>query len=282
MNRPAANRVDASRAIARICAAVLREPDRVDQIRHHAVQETYQIRPHRHRDLIQFDLVCRCAGSAMAGTHAADFEREAAIFVRPGIMHGYVLRPLGPGAGVINLRLRANGLRLPNPCPIAPIHIAVPWAREIETSLRLASRTRQDSRGLIHLAHLVNALARWPGVEGIDERAHAEGDPLIERSLHRIDSRLDQPLDVAEMADKQGISIRQFNRRFRAATGQSPSAYVASRRLALAEQLLADESQPVSRVALRLGFASLASFDRWFRSHRGVSPSRHRAESHVM
>jgi AraC-like DNA-binding protein len=282
VNRSASNRADASRAIARICAAVLREPDRVDQVRYHAVQETYQIRPHRHRDLIQFDLVCGCAGSVMAGTHAAEFEREAAIFVRPGVMHGYVLRPLGPGAGVINLRLRASGLRLPKPCPIAPIHVAVPWARQIETSLRLASHTRRGSGGLIHLAHLVNALARWPGVEGIDERAHAEGDPLIEQTLRQIDQQLDRPRNVVEMADRQGLSVRQFTRRFRNATGQSPSTYVASRRLALAEQLLADESQPVSRVASRLGFASLASFDRWFRTHRGVSPSRHRVESQVM
>jgi AraC-like DNA-binding protein len=282
LKRPEHNHADAARTIAKICAAVLREPLRVDQVRYHAISEPYQIRPHRHRDLMQFDLIRGCAGSAMVGAHAAEFEREAAIFVRPGVMHGYVLRPVDSTAGVVNLRLRASGLRLARSCPIAPIQVAVVWAGQIEASLRRAFHTRADQRGLVHLAHLVSALARWPGVEGLDERAHAVGDTLIEQSLQRVDQQLERPLDVAGMAATSGLSVRQFTRRFRTATGQPPSAYVASRRLALAEQLLADESQPVSRVASTLGFASLASFDRWFRLRRGESPSEHRVRSHVM
>lgn len=69
-------------------------------------------------------------------------------------------------------------------------------------------------------------------------------------------ANLDQDLEVESMAAHATMSKRNFTRRFKDATGQSPARWVLSRRLDDARQLLETTSWSVTRIADSCGFGS--------------------------
>jgi AraC-like DNA-binding protein len=69
------------------------------------------------------------------------------------------------------------------------------------------------------------------------------------------------------------MSVRTFHRKFAAAAGKSPTAYVLERRLQRAAEWLRQEPEvSVAEVALRCGFADPNYFSRAFRAHLGCTP----------
>ena len=69
---------------------------------------------------------------------------------------------------------------------------------------------------------------------------------------------------------------RSFDRRFRAATGYSPLAYIQTLRIEEAKQLLETSSIPVEQVGREVGYEDAASFRRLFRRLTGIGPSDYR------
>jgi AraC family transcriptional activator FtrA len=86
-------------------------------------------------------------------------------------------------------------------------------------------------------------------------------------------ARLPQRIGVDELARRAHLSPRQFSRRFRAATGASPGAWLLRRRLDAALPLLESSDEPVEQVAARVGFPTPAAFRRHFARAYGVPPS---------
>jgi AraC family transcriptional regulator len=83
---------------------------------------------------------------------------------------------------------------------------------------------------------------------------------------------LQQPWPVQRMADVVGLSSFHFSRAFKAASGQSPHAYVTSLRMGEALRLVRSTSRPIFDIALDTGYASAAHFSQTFRRHWGVTP----------
>lgn len=83
-------------------------------------------------------------------------------------------------------------------------------------------------------------------------------------------------LDLAGLAARAGMSLRTFNRRFRAETGQAPGAWLIEQRVRRAQRLLEGTDLPVDAVASRAGLGSAASLRHHLRSVAGVSPSSYR------
>lgn len=104
--------------------------------------------------------------------------------------------------------------------------------------------------------------------------AQAAGDyaDLIEW----IGANLAADLDVEALAARAGQSVRSFHRRFTAATGRTPAAFVEARRLEHARALLA-AGAPLKRVAGESGFGSAERLARAFNRVFGVAPSTWRA-----
>jgi AraC family transcriptional regulator len=100
--------------------------------------------------------------------------------------------------------------------------------------------------------------------------------PARERVIEYIDAHLEHRLSLDDLATVAGVGVRQFSRRFRAATGQSPHQYVLSRRVERAKALIASH-QPLVDVALLCGFADQSIFTRTFARSVGVTPARYRA-----
>ncbi|HEX8644644.1 MAG TPA: helix-turn-helix domain-containing protein [Allosphingosinicella sp.] len=89
-------------------------------------------------------------------------------------------------------------------------------------------------------------------------------------------ARLDGPLPLDALATVAGLSPHHFHRRFRAAFGESPAAYVRRLRLERAAWRLQLHSDSVLAIALDCGFADHETFSRAFRRRWGLSPSDYR------
>ncbi len=89
-------------------------------------------------------------------------------------------------------------------------------------------------------------------------------------------ARLQEPLSLREMAERQSMSVRTFTRRFREETGLSPGEWLVQQRVQRARQLLESSDLPVDRVARECGFGTAASLRQHLHSALGVSPTAYR------
>ncbi|HZC27373.1 MAG TPA: helix-turn-helix domain-containing protein [Actinopolymorphaceae bacterium] len=89
-------------------------------------------------------------------------------------------------------------------------------------------------------------------------------------------SHLGEPMHLAALARRAGMSVRTFTRRFRAETGVSPGAWVARQRIERARHLLEETDLPVDRVARDAGFGTPASLRQHLRAELGVAPLTYR------
>src|SRR4051795_8081623 len=91
------------------------------------------------------------------------------------------------------------------------------------------------------------------------------------------DARYFEPLDVAELARAAGLSRAHFSREFRRAFGESPHAYLLTRRLERAAALLRTTDRSVADICLSVGLQSIGSFTTSFTRTYGRSPTAYRA-----
>jgi transcriptional regulator GlxA family with amidase domain len=106
------------------------------------------------------------------------------------------------------------------------------------------------------------------------ERAH--GDVIVHQVQQHVDLHLDEQLRIADLAAAFGLSERTLSRRFAAATGRGPAAYLQHARIHPAMRLLEMASEPVDQVRRRVGYTDPAAFRRVFKQATGMSPSRYR------
>ncbi len=95
--------------------------------------------------------------------------------------------------------------------------------------------------------------------------------------LARIERDLTQPLAMADLARKAGLSEKAFISAFHQTFGQTPGRYLADRRLARAMGLLMTGGGTLEQVAKACGYGSRAYFSRVFSHLIGVGPSHYRA-----
>jgi transcriptional regulator GlxA family with amidase domain len=89
-------------------------------------------------------------------------------------------------------------------------------------------------------------------------------------------ANLDRRTSVEEMAVRALMSRRSFARRFKAATGATPHAWLLAQRMNLAEELLETTDLPIDEVAKRVGYGSAAVLREQFVLRRGVAPRDYR------
>jgi transcriptional regulator GlxA family with amidase domain len=73
-----------------------------------------------------------------------------------------------------------------------------------------------------------------------------------------------------------GMSLRNFVRRFKHATGDSPLQYLQKLRIAAAKRLLEADHRTVQEISDAVGYQDVAFFRDLFQRHTGVSPSAYR------
>jgi AraC-like DNA-binding protein len=96
------------------------------------------------------------------------------------------------------------------------------------------------------------------------------------RARDLADARYAEALGVAEMASAAGLSRAHFSREFSRAFGESPHAYLLTRRLERAAALLRSTDRSIADVCLSVGLTSLGSFTTSFTRMFGCSPGAYR------
>jgi len=97
------------------------------------------------------------------------------------------------------------------------------------------------------------------------------------RAKDLADARYHEPLDVDDLAGAAGLSRAHFSREFRRAFGDSPHAYLLTRRLERAAALLRGTDRSVAEICFAVGLRSVGSFTTSFTRTYGTSPTAYRA-----
>lgn len=97
------------------------------------------------------------------------------------------------------------------------------------------------------------------------------------RAKDLADARYAEALEVDDMARAAGLSRAHFSREFARAFGETPHAYLLTRRLERAAALLRTTDRSVTEICLSVGLQSLGSFTTSFTRTYGMSPRAYRA-----
>ncbi len=97
------------------------------------------------------------------------------------------------------------------------------------------------------------------------------------RAKDLADARYAEPLDVDDLARAAGLSRAHFSREFRRCFGESPHAYLLTRRLERAAAMLRSTDRSVAEICFAVGLRSVGSFTTSFTRTFGVSPTAYRA-----
>jgi transcriptional regulator GlxA family with amidase domain len=109
-----------------------------------------------------------------------------------------------------------------------------------------------------------------------NEPQSSHHDELILEAQQWLQDHLGQSLSIAQLARQLDMSERTLGRRFRAATGLAPLAYLQSLRIGAAKDLLRHSNLSVGDIAWQVGMADQSHFSRLFKRQVGMSPLRYR------
>jgi transcriptional regulator GlxA family with amidase domain len=102
-------------------------------------------------------------------------------------------------------------------------------------------------------------------------------DDRIRETEALIQSRFQQAMSTAEMAGRVNMSERTFLRRFKAATGKAPAAYLQAVRIEAAKAMLEREAASVQAISERVGYDDVSFFRGLFKRMTGMTPVEYRA-----
>jgi transcriptional regulator GlxA family with amidase domain len=102
------------------------------------------------------------------------------------------------------------------------------------------------------------------------------GDAIVAEAQEWVRTHCAVAAPVAALVERSGLPERTFKRRFTAATGYSPIAYVQHVRVEEAKRRLERTSEPVDSISYAVGYEDPASFRRLFKRITGISPGVYR------
>ena len=102
----------------------------------------------------------------------------------------------------------------------------------------------------------------------------------LRRARDLMDREYASPLNVASLARAALMSPAHFSRQFRATYGETPYAYLMTRRIERAKALLRLGDLSVTEVCMAVGCTSLGSFSARFTQLVGETPTAYRARDH--
>jgi len=101
-------------------------------------------------------------------------------------------------------------------------------------------------------------------------------DDNISSAQEWLHQNFDKTFPLEAMARRVGMSLRNFVRRFKEATGDSPLIYLQKLRIAAAKRLLEGDHRTMQEISDAVGYQDVAFFRNLFQRHTGVSPSAYR------
>ncbi|OEF23847.1 GlxA family transcriptional regulator [Vibrio rumoiensis] len=138
----------------------------------------------------------------------------------------------------------------------------------------------QESRELVHALSEQLCMDR---IRPANERQnipsnHLGGDlqPRLTMSIERMESNIEEPLSMDEIADSVNISRRQLERLFKRYLNCMPAKYYFQLRLKKARQLLLNTNKSIIQIGLCCGFSSGPHFSSAYKTFYGLTPREER------
>jgi len=156
--------------------------------------------------------------------------------------------------------------------------VANSLAKLLETVRRELERDREVAKASLATASniLQAEIERCSGTNGFTRGGLASWQILRVRAF--IDGNLHRAIHIRDLSAIARRSPAHFSRKFKLAVGESPHAYVVRRRLERACHLMMTSAEPLSEIALSVGFSDQAHLCRLFRQAFGQSPAHWRRE----
>lgn len=216
----------------------------------------------------------------IAGT-TRGYTAHNAVFIPPGVMHGFEVGPQVFGTAIFFGR--DSGLTLPE----TPQHLRIrevhaqqelnvildALQREMESDIPAHDRATRHYLGLLGVWLERQAVRAAPDQPKLDaaRRLVARYTALMERDFR-------QGTGVGEFAAALGVTPTHLTRCCRVACGRSAIEVLQDRRIFEARRMLAETKLPIAKIGEALGFSSPAYFTRSFQHLTGRSPSAFRQE----
>jgi transcriptional regulator GlxA family with amidase domain len=116
-----------------------------------------------------------------------------------------------------------------------------------------------------------------PGRMGFGgQKLHQDG--LILQVQQWLEAHFAEKFRFEDVARQHGMSIRNFMRRFQAATGDKPLHYLQRLRIETAKGLLSGSRKSVKAISYEVGYDDASFFARLFRQHTELSPHGYRTQ----
>jgi transcriptional regulator GlxA family with amidase domain len=117
----------------------------------------------------------------------------------------------------------------------------------------------------------------WQATYAAQPPRSAHDDEPVRRAQKWLFAHFREDVQVDELAMRVGMSPRNFARRFKAATGEAPLAYLHRLRIDAARHYLESGRRSVQDISRAIGYEDVAFFRRLFQRHTGSSPRAYRA-----
>lgn len=106
------------------------------------------------------------------------------------------------------------------------------------------------------------------------QKTHKDAEVL--RSQEIIEQQVSAKIGVDELADKVAVGRRSFERRFKAATGNTVLEYIQRVKVETAKRSLENAQTPILEVMEEVGYTDVKAFRSVFRKVTGLSPAEYR------
>ncbi len=107
------------------------------------------------------------------------------------------------------------------------------------------------------------------------QNANHPDETILQAQLW-LQDHLSEDINIQQLATDFGMSERNFSRRFKQASGQSPSHFLQEIRVNNAQDLLQYSNLNIGEIADRVGFSDISYFAKIFKKNSSVSPREYR------
>lgn len=95
----------------------------------------------------------------------------------------------------------------------------------------------------------------------------------IAQAIDWLKLHLDEPVVIADLASRCGMSVSGFHQHFKEITQLSPLQYQKNLRLMEARRLVKMNDLQISQIAMQVGYESPSQFSREYKRLFGISPN---------
>lgn len=240
---------------------------------------------------VELTLITGGSGTRFIGDHISNYEAGDLVLVGSYLPHQWISANSGKvkkdAAVVIQFRgdLFAN---YPECQAISEMLTAAKsgiYFQEVNDGLLQKLRLipeRDEGRQLSALLEILLELADHSGKIYLSGTSHFgarksdENERKINGIINAILEHIENPLSINELADQANLVPQSFCRWFRQQTGQSYVQFLNKVRLENACALLKSTDYQVHDIALKSGFDNISHFNRTFKQHIGLTPTKFR------